>query len=136
MNCIYYRNGYCRGTAERDPCSYDENKSKCGFYSPAREKIQLKKENNIGFITAAEAHEEAVDNVSSDFEDTMDKVENEIIQAVNNGRMKIFIHVKSYLMREKIATYLEKLGYLISYPTRDDSLKYENNGCYMYIAWG
>jgi hypothetical protein len=87
-------------------------------------------------ITAAEANAQAKSSIETDFKDRLEKVEKDIRWASSFGRMKIQEYMPSYLMREEIAKYLEKLGFLISYPSRDDSLKYENDGCYMYINWG
>ena len=87
-------------------------------------------------ITAAEANARAKESINIDFEDRLEKVMKDIKWASLNGRMKIQVYMPSWLMREKVAKYLEKLGYLISCPSADDSLRYENNGCYMYIYWG
>jgi ribosomal protein S8 len=87
-------------------------------------------------ITAAEANAQAKESVETDFEDRLEQVMKNIQWAISFGRMKIQEYMPSQLMREEIAKYLEKLGFLISYPKSDDSLKYENDGCYMYIYWG
>ena len=87
-------------------------------------------------ITAAEANKQAKEMIEKDFLFQLERLKQDIELAVNFGRMKICYRVSSFLMREKLSNYLEKLGYLISYPQDDDGLRFENNGCNMYIYWG
>jgi len=133
MICDGWDNGRCLGTKEIDSCSCEGNKLKCDFYPSVREAARLE-ENDM--ITAAEANAQAKESIDIDFEDRLEEVMNDIKWASLKGRMKIQAYMPSLAMREKVAKYLEKLGYLISVPNNDDSLRYENNGCYMYIYWG
>lgn len=87
-------------------------------------------------ITAAEANKQAKEMIEKDFSFQLERLKKDIELAVDCGRMKMCYQTCSFLMREKLSEYLEKLGYLISYPQDDDSLKFENNGCNMYIYWG
>lgn len=89
--------------------------------------------NNM--ITAAEANAQAKESVKTDFEDRLEEVEKKIQWASLSGRMKIQVYMPSQLMREEVAKYLGKLGFLTFYPKNNDSFKYENNGCYLYIHW-